>query len=523
MSSSETTDAGALRAVIYMRVSDTRGREDSLISFDVQEKLCRQLCEQRGWEVVEAIRDPDRKGSTLERPGLNQARAALKDGHADIIVVWRLDRFARTMVRALLALQEIVDEGGQVASHAEQLLDTSTAIGRGIAALLFAIAEEELDKIRANWRHAAEHAVSKGWYMGGARGAPLGYAKEPRQPLTPHPTEADAIRGLFARAATGESYERLRRWLRTTHDIEVTSPSLARLLKNRVYLGEMHWGSSPGSNKPSRPRAHAPLVNLHAHEPLVDEITWRRAQRNGRKFGLGREKENPRLLSGLARCAGCRSTLKVHRPKDRAQYYGCRNASAHRERCAGPASMNAERLESYIEDQFIAWLAEQDLRARDDEGHRELRHADAQIAALDAQIADYSRLEVQAALGERWLPGLVEREQQRARVTRRRQTILTELDVPTALAGISEPEDYFGLPLERKRLALAAVFDIVFVRATKRRGPAANTAVTDAERVKMIFRPDGERIALPRPGVLTDWRPFLFGDEAEMAAGVPVG
>ena len=76
MSSPETTDH-PLRAVLYLRVSDTRGREDTLISFDVQERLCHELCLRKGWTVVDVIRDRDKKGSTLDRPGLSAARAAI--------------------------------------------------------------------------------------------------------------------------------------------------------------------------------------------------------------------------------------------------------------------------------------------------------------------------------------------------------------------------------------------------------------------------------------------------------------
>ena len=194
-----------------------------------------------------------------------------------MIVVWRLDRFARTMIKALLALQEILDDGGQVASHSEQMLDTSDPMGRGIAALLFAIAEAGLDKIRSNWRNAAEEAVAKGWYMG-AR--PLGYDKQPRQPLRPHPTEADAVRGLFARAATGDSYERLRRWLRDTHGIDITVPSLGQLLRSRVYLGELHWGSSARGDR--QPQACARADREHERAPAAgrrDRVAARAAHR----------------------------------------------------------------------------------------------------------------------------------------------------------------------------------------------------------------------------------------------------
>jgi DNA invertase Pin-like site-specific DNA recombinase len=517
------------RAVDYLRVSDTRGRSETLISFDVQAGYCAELRNKRGWDLVEEIRDPDRKGSTLDRPGLNRARQLIKDGKADVIVVWRLDRFARSMLKALMALQDVLDDGGAVVSchPQEQLMDTSTAIGRGIAALLFALNEEELDKIRANWRNAAEHAVAKGWYMGGnGRGRVLGYIKEPKSPLRPHPTEAPIIAGLFQRAAAGESYVQLRRYL-MANGIEVSVTSIGRLLQNRAYLGELHWGDAPGAKRAGRTLVHEPIVNLNAHEPIVDEVTFRRAQRSGRKFGLGREKVDPRLLSGLARCAGCRSTMVVVRNGARAPYYTCRKASLERDRCAGPASIVADVLEKHVEGRFLDWLAHElpRRRAQDDQGHLRLRELDTRIALAEEQILDFNRREVQDMLGADWLDGLKERYDYSEQLKRERKVLLDALDIE-AFEGITEPDDYLRLraagEIDRCRRAIASMLDIVFVRTSKVRGPRASSDAVVAERVFVVYRPDGDEIVLPRPGVRTDWRPFPFGDEPEPAAGEAV-
>ena len=502
------------RAIDYLRVSDTRGRTDTLISFDVQAEKCSELRTRRGWDLVKEIRDPDRKGSTLDRPGLNEARQMLADGKADVIVVWKLNRFARTMVKALLVLQDITDAGGAVVScdPQEQLMDTSTALGRGIAALLFSVAEDELDKIRSNWRNAAEHAVANGWYMGGyGEGRVLGYVKEKRQPLRPHPEQAPIIAELFQRAATGESYAKLRRWLQG-NGIDIAIPSVRRLLQSRVYLGEMHWGSSAGANRGSRPRTHEPISNLNAHEPLIDEITWRRAQRSGHKFGLGREQANPRLLSGLTRCSGCRSTMVVNRMSDRGPYYTCRQAGSHPDHCAGSASIAAPRVEAHVDARMVSYLHEHwsEIQAQDDQGHEQLRALDAEIAVLEEQILEFNHLDVQKALGAGWREGLIERYELADRLQHDRATVLKSMSMPESLSGITEPEDYLTLDIDAKRRALSSVIDLVFVRQTSRRGPGASSDAAIRERTKIIWRPDGDGIILPRPGFKTDWQPFTW-------------
>lgn len=519
-----------IRAVIYMRVSDTRGREETLISFDVQEEACRRECEERGLSVVDVVRDPDKKGTTLDRPGLNKCRELLSTGRADVIVVWRLDRFARMMVKALIVLQEFVDGGWAVISTwpQEQLMDTSSALGRGIAALLFSLAEEELDKISANWRNAAEHAVRMGWYMGGQRGAAIGYMKDgPRTTLRPHPVYGPMITELFFRAGTGESYKKLRRWLVENYDISISAHSVKYILTNRVYRGELHWGSSPKANRPSRPTVHEPIVNLHAHEPLVDEITWRRAQRKGTRFGLGpgREKPNPRLLAGFARCAGCRSTMVVNNITTREPYYTCRKASLEPDRCAGSASIRAAYLENHIELHFVKWLTENWSRfaAEDDQGEEELRRLDAEVDGAKALLKDFNNVKVQKAMGEDWVPGVQDRYDAVLHAEQAREEYLHSRSHPDVVLRMTQPEDYYTLDLEDQRLALGAYVDTIFVRQTARRGPASATPTAIAERVRVIWRPDGEQIDLPRPGHRFDDRPFLFGDEPKATARVTPG
>jgi hypothetical protein len=333
------------------------------------------------------------------------------------------------------------------------------------------------------------------------------------------------VAGVFQRAAAGESYVRLRRFL-LDNGVTMSVQSIRRLLTNRVYLGEMHWGSSANAQRGSRTLVHEPIQNLHAHEPIVDEITFRRAQRAGRKFGLGREKHDPRLLAGLARCAGCRSTMVVNRMSGREPYYTCRQASLAPDQCAGSASIVAGLLEKHVNTRFVAWLRDEwPNKAQDDRGHQLLRELDAEIAEAEAQILDFNRREVQTMLGTGWLDGLRDRYAHAEQLSRQREVLLADLNLPEALVGITEPEDYLRLDLDEQRRALASVIDIVFVRQTSRRGPAASTDAAIAERVEIVFRPDGDEIdpPLPRPGVKTDWQPWVFRDQPKPSARVAKG
>lgn len=64
----------------------------------------------------------------LNRPGLNRVRQMLRDGEADALLVWRLDRLARSVID----FGTLLDEGVQVISATEPL-DTTSAMGRAMA------------------------------------------------------------------------------------------------------------------------------------------------------------------------------------------------------------------------------------------------------------------------------------------------------------------------------------------------------------------------------------------------------
>ena len=84
------------RAAMYLRVSTTQ--QDT----DMQETELRQYVESRGWEYV-VYRDKAQSGAKNDRPALN---AMLNDMRFDVVVVWKLDRLARSLKQLLTIGEE---------------------------------------------------------------------------------------------------------------------------------------------------------------------------------------------------------------------------------------------------------------------------------------------------------------------------------------------------------------------------------------------------------------------------------
>lgn len=98
-------------------------------------------------------------GSRSKRPGLEAAKADLRDG--DVLVVTRLDRLGRTTVDTLKTIKDL-DEAGQRIKALDLDLDTRTPAGRLVASVIISLSEWELDMIRSRTREALEAARRQG-------------------------------------------------------------------------------------------------------------------------------------------------------------------------------------------------------------------------------------------------------------------------------------------------------------------------------------------------------------------------
>jgi DNA invertase Pin-like site-specific DNA recombinase len=102
-------------------------------------------------------------GAGFERAGLDQALAALEPG--SVLVVWKLDRLGRSMLETVKIVLDLDRRGIGFRSLTESF-DTKTALGRGVLALLAAVAEDERDRLRERTRAGMQAARRAGKHVG---------------------------------------------------------------------------------------------------------------------------------------------------------------------------------------------------------------------------------------------------------------------------------------------------------------------------------------------------------------------
>ena len=90
-----------MRAAIYARVSTSNHGQD----VGMQTRELRQFCEARGWQFAGEYLDEGISGAKDSRPELNRLMADASRRRFDVVVVWKFDRFARSVSHLLRALE----------------------------------------------------------------------------------------------------------------------------------------------------------------------------------------------------------------------------------------------------------------------------------------------------------------------------------------------------------------------------------------------------------------------------------
>jgi site-specific DNA recombinase len=132
-SAKATTHHACARVAIYTRRSTHEDNQPFTI--EVQEsKLASYVASQDGWSIVARYSD-DASGATIDRRDLSRARAPVRAGQFDVLLVYRVDRFSRR-IRDLVLLLDELGASGVVFRSATEPFDTSTPVGRMLVHML---------------------------------------------------------------------------------------------------------------------------------------------------------------------------------------------------------------------------------------------------------------------------------------------------------------------------------------------------------------------------------------------------
>ena len=167
-----------IKAAIYARVSTSNIGQ----SPEMQLSEIREYCQRREWEIAGEYVDVGISGTKERRPQLDRLMADAHQRRFDAVLVWKLDRFGRSLRHLVNALAELEALGMAFVSLRDNL-DLTTPSGRLMFQIIGAMAEFEraliVERVKAGMRAAK------------SRGKRIG--RPPRTELTPDTRKAIAL------------------------------------------------------------------------------------------------------------------------------------------------------------------------------------------------------------------------------------------------------------------------------------------------------------------------------------------
>jgi site-specific DNA recombinase len=271
-------DAKPLRCAIYTRKSTEHGLEQEFNSLDAQREACEAYIKSQAFQSWKALpqqyNDPAFSGGNLDRPALKRLLADIEAGKVDVIVVYKIDRLTRSLAD-FAKLVEAFDAKSVSFVAVTQQFNTTTSMGRLTLNVLLSFAQFERELSAERVRDKVAASRRKGKWTGGT--VPLGYAAKDKK-LVIDKAEAETVRTIFRLYLELGSFSRLvaeldRRRIVTKRrntkvpkyrgGIPFSYGPLAYFLKNRIYLGETHYGGKWFKGE---------------HEAILDRATFDRVQ-----------------------------------------------------------------------------------------------------------------------------------------------------------------------------------------------------------------------------------------------------
>lgn len=359
------------KAVGIIRVSEVGEREgEKFVSPGDQRKAIERIAESEQLRLVKVFEEMDvsaYRRSLARRPGLNEAVEMIERGEAEIVVACYFDRLFRKLTVQEEVLRRVEEAGGRVLAVDAGEIRQDTASRWLTSTMLGMVAEYHARLTAEKTRDAKVNAVARGIPPWGI--LPLGYKKGDDRRIHVDPDAAPIARAAWELRAAGAGLYEVRAFLRE-HGYPLSYRSVQKMLRNRFYLGELHYGK---------------LVNTGSHEAIIDQSTYRSAQNlraRGQRGAPSGVRQKPTMLlgrQGLLRCGSCGGAMtNGGQTVGGKRYYDYRCSAILSQDCPQRPYVMVDRLEAHVVEYVRGCLAEARGRYTDN----------ARLQAAEADVID---------------------------------------------------------------------------------------------------------------------------------------
>ena len=305
-----------MTAVIYARYSSDNQREESI---EGQIRECTSYAEKNGITVVKHYIDRAISAKTDNRPQFQQM---IKDSERklfDIVLVWKLDRFARNRYDSARYKTQLKKNGVKLMSATEVISDGPEGII--LESVLEGYAEYYSADLAEKVVRGQTENVLKGRCNGG-RGT-FGYTLDAERRFHIDPVTSPFVLEAFKRYKEGATMKEIRDWMnlegvKNPVGGAMTYNSVEHMLKNRRYIGELKFRDIVV------PDAIPPLVPMELFEEVQVKVS------KNKKAPARRKAEDDYLLTTKLFCGHCGTLMfgesGTSRTGETYRYYKCASA-----------------------------------------------------------------------------------------------------------------------------------------------------------------------------------------------------
>lgn len=383
--------ARRLRASLNVRLSKAASEENTSLEGMIAD--LRALAAREGFEEVALHVDDGKSGGYRDRPGFQAWIADAREGRADVLLAWHVDRMTREGLNVAATLLDVVEgkdpATGRPAHPPVRLMDAKGLDSEDGTAFRFQfviaaeIARAERERIRDRARAKDARLREARRWAGGP--PPYGYriVKNPHGPgkaLDVAPEEATVIHeaadAVMSGVPLGRVVRRLNaRGVRSRHGKDWSRTTLRQVLVGDAVLGRyVVHGEVMRDEDGKAITVWPPVLTVGQSRALRAALAPTPDARKAVRYGA-------RLLSGIVVCHSCGNALQVARRADGSVTYRCQTQSDGGV-CAAQVVVAALPFEAWAETFYLATYGRSPETER-----RLLARPDEDVAALDEAIA----------------------------------------------------------------------------------------------------------------------------------------
>lgn len=339
-------------AVIYARYSSDSQTEQSI---EGQLRVCRQYAEKNDLLVVENYIDRATTGTNDNRAAFQQMLKDSKRRQWSVVIVYKLDRFARNKYESVVNRKKLSDNGVELVSAMENIPDTPEG------KLFLAVIEGFNEYFSEDLKQKVNRGLRESWLKGNATGGhpPFGYIIKDKKYFIDD-AEAEIVREIFMKYAQGYKAVAIAEDLKARNIRRkcgklVDQKYVYIILHDKRYIGEV---------------THQGIEYCNIFPPIITKELWLQvnAINEANKISPSRKKEiYDYILSGKLICGKCKHRMRgtsgtshtgaIH------YYYVCRSQKRKHSGC-DCTTVKKQVLEDYVIDATVAMLKQNSFITR---------------------------------------------------------------------------------------------------------------------------------------------------------------